>query len=80
MFEAIHCRWATAFFRGDVARAMADGREGIKHYDPERHSRLGAEFGGHDPGVCANAVGGLALAQYGRPREAAASMLSRPLL
>ena len=73
LFEAIHCRWATAFFRGDVARAMADGREGIKHYNPERHSRLGAEFGGHDPGVCANAVGGLALAQYGRPREAAAS-------
>jgi class 3 adenylate cyclase/predicted ATPase len=69
--EAIHCRWATAFFRGDIARALADSREGIRHYDRERHSRLGAEFGGHDPGVCAHAVAGLALAQFGRPREAA---------
>jgi predicted ATPase len=69
--EAIHCRWATAFFRGDIARALADSREGIRHYDRERHSRLGAEFGGHDPGVCAHAVAGLALAQFGSTREAA---------
>jgi class 3 adenylate cyclase/tetratricopeptide (TPR) repeat protein len=68
--EAIHCRWSTAFFRGDIARLLADGREGIKHYDIERHSRLGAEFGGHDPGVCAYTVLGLGLAQFGSPREA----------
>jgi class 3 adenylate cyclase/tetratricopeptide (TPR) repeat protein len=68
--EAIHCRWSTAFFRGDIARLLADGREGIKHYDIERHSRLGAEFGGHDPGVCAYTVHGLGLAQFGNPREA----------
>lgn len=69
-FEAMHCRWSTAFFRGDIARLLADGREGIKHYDRERHSRLGAEFGGHDPGVCAYTVLGLGLAQFGSPREA----------
>jgi class 3 adenylate cyclase/tetratricopeptide (TPR) repeat protein len=68
--EAIHCRWSTAFFRGDVVRTVADSREGIGHYDAERHSRLGAEFGGHDPGVCAHVVLGLALAQYGNTREA----------
>jgi len=68
--EAIHCRWSTAFFRGDIARLMADGREGIKHYDIGRHSRLGAEFGGHDPGVCAHVVLGLGLAQFGSLREA----------
>ena len=68
--EAIHCRWSTAFFRGDIARLLADGREGIRHYDLERHSRLGAEFGGHDPGVCAYTVLGLGLAQFGNPREA----------
>ena len=72
--EAIHCRWATAFFRGDVARSLADAREGIEHYDPERHSRLAAEFGGHDPGVCANTSFALSLAQLGRPREAAAAV------
>jgi class 3 adenylate cyclase/tetratricopeptide (TPR) repeat protein len=70
VLEAIHCRWSTAFFRGDIARLLADGREGINHYDPERHSRLGAEFGGHDPGVCAYTVLGLGLAQLGSPREA----------
>ena len=70
LLEAIHCRWSTAFFRGDIARLLADGREGIRHYDPERHSRLGAEFGGHDPGVCAYVVLGLGLAQFGNIREA----------
>ncbi len=72
--EAIHCRWSTAFFRGDIARTLADAREGIRHYDPERHSRLGAEFGGHDPGVCANTAAGVALAQFGSPRDAAESV------
>ena len=73
ILEAIHCRWSTAFFRGDVPRTLSDGREGIRHYDPDRHGRLAAEFGGHDPGVCANTVIGLALAQMGRMREAAAA-------
>ena len=70
LLEAIHCRWSTAFFRGDIERVLADGREGIRHYDSERHSRLGAEFGGHDPGVCAHVVLGLGLAQFGNIREA----------
>jgi class 3 adenylate cyclase/tetratricopeptide (TPR) repeat protein len=71
LLEAIHCRWSTAFFRGDIARLLADGREGVKHYDLERHSKLGAEYGGHDAGVCAFTVLGLGLAQFGKPREAA---------
>ena len=70
LLEAIHCRWSTAFFRGDIARVLDDGRKGIRHYDSERHSRLGAEFGGHDPGVCAHVVLGLGLAQFGHIREA----------
>ena len=68
--EAIHCRWSTAFFRGDIARLLEDGREGVKHYDAARHSRLGAEFGGHDPGVCAHVVLGMGLVQFGSTREA----------
>ena len=71
ILEAIHCRWSTSFFRGDVLNALADGLEGIKHYDPAQHNRLGAEFGGHDPGVCANTNVGLSLAQLGRSKEAA---------
>ncbi|HEY7664380.1 MAG TPA: adenylate/guanylate cyclase domain-containing protein [Xanthobacteraceae bacterium] len=72
--EAIHCRWSTAFFRGDVPATLAGAREGLALYDPARHSRLGAEFGGHDPGVCAHTVAGLAFAQSGRPRAAAESV------
>ena len=68
--EAIHCRWSTAHFRGDVARALADAREGIRQYNAERHSKLGAEFGGHDPGVCAYAVAASSLAELGKAREA----------
>lgn len=70
LLEAVHCRWSTAFFRGDVPRALADARQGIEQYDPQRHSRLGAEFGGHDPGVCAHSVLGMCLAQSGRIQEA----------
>jgi class 3 adenylate cyclase/predicted ATPase len=54
--EAFHCRWSTAFFRGDLATALKDSREGIARYDPARHSWMGAEFGGHDPGICAHQV------------------------
>jgi len=53
LLEAFHCRWSTAFFRGDTATALKDSREGIKRYDPARHSWMGPVFGGHDPGVCA---------------------------
>jgi class 3 adenylate cyclase len=74
VLEAIHCRWSTAFFRGDIARLVADAREGIGYYRPERHRKLGAEFGGHDPGVCAHSFLGLGLAQFGSPREASESI------
>ena len=54
LLEAFHCRWSTAYFRGDVATALKDSREGAERYDPAQHSWMGAVFGGHDPGVCAN--------------------------
>lgn len=74
LLEAVHCRWATAFFRGDVGNMLADSGDGIAHYDTERHRRLGAEFGGHDPGVCAHSVRAIGLAQFGSRREAAESI------
>ena len=65
LLEAFHCRWSTAFFRGDVATALKDSREGIKRYDPARHKWLGPVFGGHDPGVCALNVQAIALGLSG---------------
>ncbi len=72
--EAIHCRWSTSFFRGNVRGCLTDGGEGVRLYDAERHKRLGIEFGGHDAGVCALTVTGLGHAQAGQPRKAAESI------
>jgi len=56
LLEAYHCRWSTAFFRGDVAAALVDSRIGVETYDVSRHRHLGHAFGGHDPGVCAHVI------------------------
>ena len=70
MLEGFHCRWSTAFFRGDIASALENTREGTERYDREKHSWMGPVFGGHDPGVCAFTVCSLALSQTGRHAEA----------
>ena len=54
--EAYHCRWSTAFFRGDVDVARRNSEVGIARYQLARHHGLAAAFGGHDPGVCANVI------------------------
>jgi tetratricopeptide (TPR) repeat protein len=74
LLEALHCRWSTAFFRGDLQGVLTSVDEGLKLYDSARHSRLGAEFGGHDPGVCAHTCAALAYMQRGRRREALESI------
>jgi tetratricopeptide (TPR) repeat protein len=73
LLEAYHCRWSTAFFRGDVSDAMADCRHGIELYDIARHRHLGHAFGGHDPGVCAHVQCGNSQQLAGAAPEAARS-------
>jgi predicted ATPase len=58
LLEAYHCRWSTAFFRGDVADALDDCLRGVELYDVARHRHHGQQFGGHDPGVCAHSLRG----------------------
>jgi tetratricopeptide (TPR) repeat protein len=70
MLEAYHCRWSTAFFRGDVAATLNDCRIGIATYDITRHRHLGHTFGGHDPGVCAEVCGVMALQMAGDKTDA----------
>jgi class 3 adenylate cyclase/tetratricopeptide (TPR) repeat protein len=65
LLEAFHCRWGTAFFRGDVGTALDDSREGVARYDRAQHSWMGAVFGGHDPGVCAHCVQAMTLCLSG---------------
>ena len=64
--EAIHCRWSTAFFRGEADLALALSAEGVAQYDAPRHHRLTHDYAGHDPGVCALAVSAFTLATVGR--------------
>jgi class 3 adenylate cyclase/tetratricopeptide (TPR) repeat protein len=70
MLEAYHCRWSTAFFRGDVAATLKDCRIGSASYDIARHRHLGHAFGGHDPGVCAEVCGLMALQMAGDKTDA----------
>ncbi len=41
LLEAYHCRWSTAFFRGDVSDALDSCRIGVEMYDMDRHRHLG---------------------------------------
>jgi class 3 adenylate cyclase/tetratricopeptide (TPR) repeat protein len=70
LLEAYHCRWATAFFQGDVLDTLDISRNGLQMYDIARHRHLCYEFGGHDPGVCAHSVGGSAFQLAGDGRTA----------
>ena len=70
LLEAYHCRWSTAFFRGDVAAILDNSRIGIETYDMARHRHLGPAFGGHDPGVCARVCHAIALQEFGDREQA----------
>lgn len=70
LLEAYHCRWSTAFFRGDVAATVDNSRIGIDTYDMARHRHLGHAFGGHDPGVCAHVCAAMAFQMSGDREEA----------
>lgn len=56
MLEAYHCRWSTAFFRGEIASAREFSRIGTDTYEIDKHRHRGPDFGGHDPGVCARLI------------------------
>jgi tetratricopeptide (TPR) repeat protein len=78
LLEAYHCRWSTAFFRGEVTGTLDDSQIGIDNYDMARHRHLGHDFGGHDPGVCAHVQHGNAL-QLSGDRARATDSLARAL-
>jgi class 3 adenylate cyclase/predicted ATPase len=74
LLEAFHCRWATAWFRGDPRMSLEASAEGVGRYEPAKHSWMGPVFGGHDPGVCAYCVRAMALTMFGRSAEATLNM------
>ncbi len=78
LLEAHHCRWSTAFFRGEAVACLDDSRVGIEMYDLDRHRHLGHAFGGHDPGVCAHSQCGSALHLTGM-RDCATGILAQAI-
>ena len=74
LLEGFHCRWSTAWFRGELATALDSAREGAERYDPSKHAWMGPVFGGHDPGVCAHCVLGMAFGAMGQRTEAGRSI------
>ena len=74
LLEAYHCRWSTAFFRGDVLDALDGCRNGFELYDIDRHRHLAHQFGGHDPGVCAHSQCGNAFQLMGDGQKAIQSL------
>ena len=68
--EALHARWADYQSRGWLEEAVSAAEEGSAIYRPESHHALTFRYGNHDPGVCALAVKGLAVALQGESKRA----------
>jgi DNA-binding winged helix-turn-helix (wHTH) protein/predicted ATPase len=70
VLQAHHALWATRFARGELRAARDHAAKGTALYDADRHARLAAHYGNHDPGVCALAHGAWALALAGESEAA----------
>lgn len=75
VLEALHCRWSSAMFRGECSASINDAEQGSKLYRRDRHHKLAAMFGGHDPGVCAYGVAASSMVTAGRCEEAIENIL-----
>ena len=70
LLQAHHSAWTTLFGLGDDCTALRHAEEGINLYDIHEHRTHSSRYGGHDPGVCARMVGGLAAWFAGFPDRA----------
>ena len=73
LLQAHHSSWSTRIWNGEFARAREHVRSGLALYDPERHRHHALMYGGHDPGVCGEGQGAVALWALGCPDQAVQS-------
>jgi tetratricopeptide (TPR) repeat protein len=71
--QAHHALWTTLIQVPVYPRALEHLDEGARLYRPEWHERHCAEFGGHDPGACAQRALALTLWATGHPDQAVAA-------
>ena len=72
--QAHHSAWTTWYHAGDPAKAHEHADAGRLLYDPTKHASHRLVYGGHDPGVCAGAIGGSVEWLLGYPDKALASI------
>ena len=70
LLQAHHSAWTTLFVLGDDCSALRHAEEGINLYNIHEHRTHSLRYGGHDPGVCARMIGGLAAWFAGFPDRA----------
>jgi class 3 adenylate cyclase/predicted ATPase len=70
MLQAHHCAWPVRYHRGRFAQALEHADAGLNLYEEERHSRHRHVYFGHDPAVCALALGAAAQWVLGYPASA----------
>lgn len=70
LLEAHHTLWAISLDIGELASTKDNAEQGFMLYDRVRHGRLGAVYGGHDPGVCSQIHAAKARWLLGYPDQA----------
>ena len=70
LLEAHHSLWPTLYGSGDLETAELHCREGLTHYDPQRHRTYASIYGGHDSGVCCLVFAALTAWTQGYPDRA----------
>ena len=70
VLQAYHARWTTFQALGETAVTRFDTQQGQRLYDVKRHGHHAHVYGGHDPGVCSRAQGGMSSWIAGYPEEA----------
>jgi len=70
MLQAHHAAWPTPMVRGEFTTAREHIAQGLALYDEERHRHHAFLYLGHDPAVCAHALGALTVWMLGHLDQA----------
>ena len=71
LLQAHHAAWPTPMLCGDFSEAYKHVEEGLSLYDERQHRHHAFHYIGHDPAVCANALGAIIAWVLGHPERAA---------
>ena len=68
--QALHAAWGRSMWVGQFAAGLEYAERGLALYSPSQHASHALTYGGHDPGVCGWARGGMDLWFLGYPDRA----------